>query len=429
MTTSGRFTSVVLAVCLLAVPAHGQEPQAGLGLDAAIARALEREPALRAARTDIDVALGQRQQAGLRPNPTVTVDRRDERGGTDNQTSVGIQWPLDLFRRAGRVESAARQIDVTRFSVADRERLLAADVRMQYGAAAAAIRDVSVADELVTAARGQLDLVRARVDEGATPPIDRDLLDVDLRRLEADRLVAVGRADAALVRLKPLLGMRPDEPLALGETIESLVERAARAIEPPHGAGVAAVRPDVREADARVSLAEAAVDRARREGRFDVSVVGGYMRMDAGFAQRGFNLSGGLERVRGRFTNFSAGAMVMVPLFNRNQGQVASARAEVSGAESRRDAVTLAAQAEVAAARALDTQTRRAADLYGRVIQGLARQNLDVVRQTFDLGRATVFEVLAEQRRYLEMERDYTTTLREAWEARVALSRALGETR
>lgn len=153
------------------------------------------------------------------------------------------------------------------------------------------------------------------------------------------------------------------------------------------------------------------------------------MRMDAGFPQRGVNASGALERVRGRFTNFSAGAMVMVPLFNRNQGQIVAAQAEVSGAEARRDAVTLAAQAEVAAARALDTQTRQAADLYGRVIQGLARQNLDVVRQTFDLGRATVFEVLAEQRRYLEMERDYTTTLREAWEARVALSRALGETR
>ena len=59
----------------------------------------------------------------------------------------------------------------------------------------------------------------------------------------------------------------------------------------------------------------------------------------------------------------------------------------------------------------------------------LARQNLNVVRQTFDLGRATVFDVLTEQRRYLEIEQGYTRTLREAWEARAALKRALGETK
>ena len=51
------------------------------------------------------------------------------------------------------------------------------------------------------------------------------------------------------------------------------------------------------------------------------------------------------------------------------------------------------------------------------------------MRQTFDLGRATVFDVLTEQRRYLEIEQAYTTTLREAWEARAALKRALGETK
>ena len=62
-------------------------------------------------------------------------------------------------------------------------------------------------------------------------------------------------------------------------------------------------------------------------------------------------------------------------------------------------------------------------------VRTLARQNLNVVRQTFDLGRATVFDVLTEQRRYLEIEQAYTTTLREAWEARAALKRALGETK
>ena len=134
-----------------------------------------------------------------------------------------------------------------------------------------------------------------------------------------------------------------------------------------------------------------------------------------------------MERVRGQFNYVAVGAMVMLPLFNRNQGQVAVAQAERSGAEARREAAELAARAEVAGALARDAQAQRAVSLYDGGVRTLARQNLNVVRQTFDLGRATVFDVLTEQRRYLEIEQEYTTTLREAWEARAGLKRALGE--
>ena len=190
-----------------------------------------------------------------------------------------------------------------------------------------------------------------------------------------------------------------------------------------------AARPDVREAEVRVTLADARIDQARREGRVDISLFGTYMRMDAGFPQQGVGAAGALERVRGQFNYVAGGAMVMLPLFNRSQGQVAAAQAERSGAEARREAAELAARAEVAAAQARDARAQRAVSLYAGGVRTLARQNLNVVRQTFDLGRATVFDVLTEQRRYLEIEQAYTTTLREAWEARAALKRALGETK
>jgi len=425
---------------MLVAPARGQgaapsapapqhvDERAGVGLDAAIARALDREPSLRAVRTDIDVARGLRQQAGLRVNPTLTLERRDEPGGTDNQSSVGIEWPLDLFRRRGRMQTAEREVQATQFAVSDRERLLVADVRMQYGVAAAEIRDVVVADEVVTTAQRQLEIVRARVDAGGTPPLERDLLEVELRRFETVRLLAAGRADAALVQLKQLLGMSPEEPLLLRETLETLVAESTTGPSSRSSVSIAA-RPDVQQAGARVTLADARIDQSRREGRADVSLFGTYMRMDAGFPQQGFGPTGALERVRSRFNYVAGGAMIMVPLFNRNQGQVAAAQAERSGAEARREAAELAARAEVAAAQASDAQAQRAVGLYTGGMRRLARQNLDVVRRTFDLGRATVVDVLTEQRRYLEIEQAYTTALREAWEARAALKRALGETK
>jgi cobalt-zinc-cadmium efflux system outer membrane protein len=432
----------LLAATLFAAPARGQgaaqqptaaspyvDARAGVGLDEAIARALDREPSIRAARTDIDVARGLRQQAGLRPNPTLSFERREEPAGTDSLTSAGLEWPLDLFRRRGRINTAERELAASEFAVADRERLLAADVRLQYGVAAVAARDVQVADDLLATARRQLDLVRARVDAGGTPPLERDLLEVELRRLEALRLLAAGRADSAMVVLKQLLGMSPEEPLLLRETIDSLVAGNASTAAVPTGSATIAPRPDVLEAGARVTLADARIDQARREGRVDISLFGTYMRMDAGFPQQGISPAGVLERVRGRFNYVAGGAMVTVPLFNRNQGQVAAAEAQRSGAEARREAAALAARAEVAAAQAREVQARRAVNLYAVGIRGLARQNLDVVRQTFDLGRATVFDVLAEQRRYLDIEQAYTTALREAWEARAALKRALGDMR
>ena len=39
----------------------------------------------------------------------------------------------------------------------------------------------------------------------------------------------------------------------------------------------------MQEAEARIRVADAQIDRARREGRFDLSLFGSYMRMDAGF--------------------------------------------------------------------------------------------------------------------------------------------------
>ena len=57
----------------------------------------------------------------------------------------------------------------------------------------------------------------------------------------------------------------------------------------------------------------------------------------------------------------------------------------------------------------------------------LSRQNLTVVGQSYELGRVTVFDVLAEQRRYLDVENVYTDVLRAAYDGRTALNLALGD--
>jgi outer membrane protein, heavy metal efflux system len=406
------------------------DPASGLSLEQGIARALEQEPLLRATRSQIDVAQGTRLQASLRRNPSVSFERREEPGGTDNLTTIGVEWPLELFRRSGRIGVADREITIAQLAVADRERLLAAEVRVRYGDVLAAIRDLTLLDELVAATQKQYDLLRSRVEEGASPPLERDLLEVELRRLQAERLLQAGRTETAMFELKRILGREAGATLTVRDTLEDLVRRESAVAPQVANASVAVEqRSDVREAAARIDVAEARIGRAQTEGRFDVSVFANYMRMDAGFPQRGFAPDGGLERVRGQFNYVSAGAMLTIPLLSRNQGEVAIARAERTGAAAAYDAARLAAEAELASARARDEHASQAAKLYSTGAQTLARQNLTVIGQSYELGRVTVFDVLAERRRYLDVERGYTDALRAAYEARTALNRALGEGR
>jgi cobalt-zinc-cadmium efflux system outer membrane protein len=406
------------------------DPQRGLTLEQAIAQALEREPSIQAARVEITAAQGLRAQADLRPNPTLTFERREEPGGPDNLTGIALEWPLDLFRKDGRVLVADRELEAVRHSVADRERLLAAAVRAQYGDVLAAIRTLSVSDELIAAVRQQLAVVRARVAEGATPPVERDLIDVEVRRLESDRLLNAGRVETTLLELKRLLGLRATDPLAVSDTLEQVVVRE-HTTPPATASDDAAVsqRPDIREAEARVLAAESRIDRAHRDGKFDMSLFASYMRMKSMYPQFAFGAAGAFEQVGATFNYVTFGAMMTLPLRNQNQGEVAAAEAGRALASARHTAATLAADAELAAARLRDGRARQAVAIYTGGARDLARQNLSVITQTYELGRATVFEVLAEQRRYLELEQTFTDALREAYEARTALQRARGDVR
>ena len=407
--------------------AYGQSSGAvgRLTLRDAVARALDREPDLRAERTEVDVARGMLAQAGLQPNPMVSVVQQQQPGGMDNQTNVTVEWPLDLFRKTGRVRLAEREVDGARLRVAERERLLVAQVREAYGKAAAAERDLEVFDDMAAAAARQFELVRGRVEDGAAPPIERDLLGVERRRIDADRLLRAAQADGTMMALKRLLGFVPTESMALQDTLESLVDASA---SPPPGAGETMLlqRADIREADARVRIAEAAIDRARRDGRVDVSLFGTYTRMQASFPQFGFTQGGVLQPVGDVFHYLAAGATVTVPWRNDNRGEIAAAEARRTGAETRREALELQVRTEVAIASIFDEQARDAVVVYARDIRPLARENVDVVRQTYELGRGTVADVLSEQRRYLDIERAYTDALKQAYDARTSLLSALG---
>jgi cobalt-zinc-cadmium efflux system outer membrane protein len=83
---------------------------------------------------------------------------------------------------------------------------------------------------------------------------------------------------------------------------------------------------------------------------------------------------------------------------------------------------------EVSAAFAQYEAARRALEIYERGVRDVAAKNLTVVRQTYQLGRGTLLDVVAEQRRYIEVENGYTDTLKQVYDASVDIARVTGVT-
>jgi cobalt-zinc-cadmium efflux system outer membrane protein len=402
-----------------------------------VATALEQSPEIRAARAEIAAGGGQVTQAGLRPNPTLSASQMFMTG-EQHLALFEVEWPLDLFRRPARLATAQRTIEATTLSVQNRERLLAAMVRQQAGRLLAARRNVEIMTEGLTAARRTRELLDARATEGEIPKIDANIAAVEAGRIEADLAIAQADVDAAAIELKALVGMPASAPLVLRESLEDIVRGQASPAPPAPPAPPAspaspassiAARPDIREATARLALADARIEQARREGRSDLSLVGNYGKEAYGFEQRGFDAAGRLVPVQGSFHSFTIGANLTLPLRNRNQGAVAAAEAERGGEQELLAARQLAAQAEIDAATVRDREAQRAVDLYANGIRDLARQNVDVQLEAYDLGRTPLTDLLAEQRRYLDVEAGYTTALERAYAAQVALRRARGEIR
>lgn len=423
MTAGVRRALCAVAVALSSAPSvEAQE----VTVERLVSIALESSPELRAARAEVPVAGGLVTQAGLRPNPSLMASQEAGTESTMN-TTVGIEWPLNLFRRPARIEAAQRASDVVFRSVQDRERLLAADVREQAGRVLAARRTLDVTNEALVAARRMRDLLDRRVTEGGVPKLEANLAAVEALRIEADAALATGELEAATIELKALAGLPPDARLTIADSLESLVRSAA----PPRAAPATAVqeRPDIREALARMTLAEAQAEEARQAGRYDVALTGAYTRMQFGFPQQGLNPLGVHVPIEGIFHTVTLGAQVKLPFFDRNQGALASATAERSRAEIVLEARRRTARAELEAAEALDREAWRAVELYASTVRDLARQNVDVMLEAYDLGRFPLSDLLGQQRRYLDVEAGYTTVLSRAYNARNAVRRALGEIR
>ena len=395
----------------------------GTTADEAVRIALENNGELAAARKELEASQALVKQARLRPNPSLETSGAKQINGADNSLTVQGMLPLELGgRRNARILVAEREVVVREKAVADSERLLASEVRLKFGEALANTLKLKLTEDLLDAALQEFRLVQARVVEGKIAPLEENMTVVELNRLRSFRETEEGNTRIKLLELRNLLGMKSEEPLRLRGDFENLITPLPTLSE----ATVAALqtRPDFSAMRAIEDLAEAQIEQARADGKLDASVTAGYQRMASSFPVNGITNTGQLRPVQDVFHFFTFGVTLQIPVRNKNQGAIEAALATRDAAQKRREFAELVVRREVATAFVRYESAARAMEIFRVGVRGQAAENLNVVRQTYELGARNLIDYLIEQRRYIEIENEFIDAQLKVYQARVEILRA-----
>ncbi len=400
-----------------------RDQSSGMTADEAVTYALAHNAELEAARKEIDAAKAMVKQSRLRANPQLDIDGTRQITGKDNSVMASAMLPLELGgRRTARIAVAEREVEVREREIANRERLLAAEVRMKFGGALAQVVKLSFTDESVEANQQSFNLIAARVVEGATPPLEQNMALVELNRLKSLRERAVGKLEVSLFELRNLIGMPPEQPLLLRGDLDHPIDQLPPVSEATERA--LRERADVQAFRANENLAVARIEQARAEGRLDASLNAGYERMNSSFPVFGVNESGTLQPVQDVFHFLKFGISLDLPVRNKNQGAIEAAFAQLEAAKYRREFAELTVRREVASAYAQYDRALRAEEIFRLGARAPAKTNLDVMRQTYELGSKTLLDVIGEQRRFIELENDFIDAQLAVYNARVEIALA-----
>jgi cobalt-zinc-cadmium efflux system outer membrane protein len=404
--------------------AHYFDPLQGTFSNDLVRRALASNGELNATRINIERARARLRQAGLRPNPTLDFEQTTGRftGATgETERSIGVALPIELGgKRRRRIELAQAELEASEAEVADRERTLAAEVRVNYAEALAALRELEITENLSELDRQTTRFVQARVNEGESAPIELNLLLVEVDRLRSRRALVEGRLKVGLIRLKNIAGILPGEPLRLREDLATPVMPA-----PPTSMAAAEdialrSRPDLKLARLNEEVAQAGLKLARAEGIPNVTAFSKYTVGQGVFDDTPV----GVLVDRDKLLTF--GVSIDIPVFNRNQGARSESAAAISQARTRREFLESVVRSDVQSAYARYEAARAAVLTFDHGVIARSNENLRVIRSAYELGQFTIMDLINEQRRLVDSQRDFTEALAEQYRALADLQMALG---
>ncbi len=360
-------------------------------------------PTLAQAADRVEAARGRWLQVGLYPNPVGgyigaeigNVGRGGQQGGFVGQEIV-TAGKLRLNRSV--VEQEIRQAEWAWQS--QRQRVLT-DVRRGFYDALVAQRAVELGEQLLhigeEGVRSSEALMRAQ--EVARADVLQARIEADTARILLER--ARNRHASAWRNLAAVVGVADMPPSRLaGEAWDDLPlltwEDACNRLM--------AESPQLASAHAGVARAKATVNRecARRVPNLDFQAAVQYD-----------------NATQDTFATVQAG--IPVPIFNRNQGNIRKAQAELAAAQNEVQRVQLELQQRLAAVFEQYSTARYQAEKYKREILPNAQASLDLAAKGYRQGEYSYLFLLTAQRTYFNTNLVYLDSLRELRDAASAI--------
>lgn len=399
------------------------DPSNGTTADDAVREALANNGEIMAQRDELEAVKAQIKQAELRPNPRLMIGGSVQPNGSMNTEMAQFTLPLELGKRRGaRIGVAESEFRVREAALVNSERILAADVRLKFGEALALIEKLKFLEELVANVQQGYQLISAKVTEGSSAPLERNMSLVELNRIRSMREIAVANTEIKLLELRNVIGAEPTQPLRLKGNIETLSAGITTLTIATRQAVLQ--RPDLEALRLSLALGSASLEQAKSEGRLDAGVSLGYQRMTRFMpmitSQNPVELKPNM--VGENFITF--GMEFTLPVRNKNQGNIESASLQIQAAQKRLDFGELTVRREVVAAYTRYERSNRALAIYQVGVRNQAKENLQVVWRTYEFGDKDLLDYIGEERRYLELENSLIDAALDVYQARIEIQRA-----
>jgi outer membrane protein, heavy metal efflux system len=404
-----RFAVSTLVVCLASAfcaPSARAQTQGPvkITLDEAIQMALAHNHNLLAARTTIQQSEAQETTANLRPNPLFATDYQFLPIFNPSQFSApasqlplpqefdaNVTYTLELGgKRRARLLAARDQTAVTRSQVADNERSLTFQVAADFTSVQLAESVLDLARRDLKSFQNTVDISKERYRAGDISEDDYLKIHLQLLQFQTDASQARLAKVQALADLRQLLGYESVPPdydvagafdyLPVSAHLEDLQAKAL------------ATRPDLRAARQGVTAAQSQLRLQKANGKPDLVPLVGY------------------SQAGGEHT-LDVGAGIAIPIFDRNQGEIARTRYAITQAQEQQRATSDQVLTDVRDAYEGLRTNDEVIQLYRSGYLDEARQDRDISEYAYRRGAASLLDFLDAERSYRATELGYRQTL------------------
>jgi outer membrane protein, heavy metal efflux system len=386
-------------------------------LDQAINLALAHNHSIQATRTLILQNQAQEITANLRPNPTLGADSQfvpffspqDFSGTNLNQTQqfdIGIGYLFERGRkRQRRLQAARDQTAVQRAQVTDAERTLAFNVGQQFVSVLLAESTLQFALQDLKSFQQTVDIGEAQFKAGYIG--EGDYLKIKLQLLQFQTDVSSARLAKvqALVSLRQTLGYNAVP--ADYDVVGDLAYQSLKGNLEDFQTKALIERPDFRAAELGITAAQSQILLAKANAKVDVNGTYDFT-----------HVSG--ENTASIFVNFE------LPIFNRNQGEIARTGYALTQAQQQQQAASDTVLSDVANAYEAVRSNDEVVQLYASGYLQQAQDSRDISEYAYKRGAASLLDFLDAERSYRAVQLAYRQALASYMTALEQLKEAVG---